>query len=184
MNHSERPDFGKLMGVICESFGKTPTEAMLEAYWLTLGDLSLDEVSKAVLACLRECRYFPSPSEVLDRAGGLSGGAVAELAWEAVLGAIRRHGGWATVQFEDPAIPSCIERMGGWERLTGLPSDELLKWGRRDFLAMYRNWRLQAGVSELSEEPAALPGMSKGEPVRIPAPYLDRVKHLEGGSFS
>lgn len=56
-----------------------------------------------IVALIRE-RAFPSQN--LE--------ARATPAWVKVRMAIREHGAYASIQFDDPVIHSCVEAMGGW----------------------------------------------------------------------
>jgi len=54
------------------------------------------------------------------------------IAWtEKVRKAIVSVGAYQSVQFDDPAIHSCIELMGGWSELCATRTDEL-KWKQKE----------------------------------------------------
>jgi hypothetical protein len=100
------------------------TEALLGVYFKALNDLSIEQVEAAVDILLRtSCNYgMPKPVHIREAALG-SPGDVAMLAWERVLTALRHHGGYVSVDFQDAVIHRVIEDLGGWVKLCDLPSD-------------------------------------------------------------
>ena len=71
--------------------------------------------------------------------------------------------------------------MPGIRRVTGLSSEELLKWGRKEFLALYKAAMRQGAPLE----PATVHGwLSAGSPKgcrdakRIAAPYLEPARRI------
>lgn len=125
-----------LLGALAEAFQREPTKALVQAYWLALKDLPIDAVEHGAFGALRECRFMPKPVEIRERIHGADAGLIAEGAWSCLLGAIRATAG-ADITFEDGAIGRIVERMGGWEYVSGLESEELLKWTRQEFLRLY-----------------------------------------------
>lgn len=184
MQNADKVRFATVIAALAEAFQRRITDGLVEAYWLGLNDLNIRAVEAGVARAIRECSFMPAPAEIRVRCGAMSPALLVEQAWACMLGAIREHGGWRSVQFEDHGITAAVERMGGWERLTGLDSEELLKWGRKDFLTIYGAWQRDAGDWERSEEPATLPGMGSQRPVRIAAPYLGLRGRIEACATS
>lgn len=179
MQTADRPRFARLLGAVAEAFRRDVTEALVEGYWLALRDLPIAAVERGAEMCLRECQFMPAPVEIRERSG-VAGSDQAEQAWEALLGAIRRTAG-EDVTFEDGAIALIVGRMGGWEHVTGLPSEELLKWGRKEFLGLYRAHVRQGGPVEAATVPGWLgAGSPKGcaSHLRVPATYLEPAQRI------
>lgn len=171
--------FAELIGSMAETYRRDLTAGLVEGYWLALRDLPLAAVERGAEMCLRECQFMPAPVEIRERSGA-AGSDQAEQAWEALLGAIRKTAG-EDVTFEDGAIALIVGRMGGWEHVTGLSSEELLKWGRKEFLGLYRSHVRQGGPVE----PTTVHGwLAAGSPkgctghLRIRAPYLEPVPRV------
>lgn len=169
---SEGDRFADLIGALAETFKSKPTTALVEGYWLALKDLAFDDFARGVEACLRACQFMPAPVEIRDAAGP-AGTDRPEQAWACLLAAIRKTAG-EDQEFEDGLIGVIVDRLGGWEHVTGLPSEELLKWTRKEFLELYR-----AGMRCGDPGPVTVfgwlgAGSSKGcaDRQRIAAPYL------------
>lgn len=170
MDKRDRETFVGLMNGLCAAFDKEPTEGLLTAYWLALAELPLADVERGIATCIKTCQFMPKPVEVRERSGLVPLQARSELAWDSVVAAIRRYGWNRSVLFEDPAIPPVLERMGGWERITGLSSEELHKWARKDFLVAYESQMRNSSVDE--DDSFVLHGAHDGDVAAlIPAGY-------------
>lgn len=170
--------FADMVGALAETFKTKPTRALIEGYWLALKDLPFGDFERGVETCLRSCRFMPAPVEILDAAGP-AGTDRAELAWESLLAAIRSTAG-EDQRFEDGLVGTIVGRLGGWEHVSGLPSDELLKWTRKEFLDLYRD-----GVRYGRRPPLTVPGWLGGgsdrggpPPRLIHAPYLSDRRRI------
>ncbi len=60
------------------------------------------------------------------------------LAWDRVLEAIREHGGYQTVKFDDPAIHAAIRSCGGWVALCEQETEQMITWTKKAFCDAYR----------------------------------------------
>jgi len=71
-------------------------------------------------------------------------GDVAMLAWERVLTALRHHGGYVSVDFQDPIVHRVIEDLGGRPKLCDLPSDPKEQAYRQsDFVKLFRVYQIK-----------------------------------------
>lgn len=64
----------------------------------------------------------------------------AVVAWDCVLDAVSRVGGYRTVKFDDPVIHATINAIagqGGWLKLCECNSEDLRTWKRKEFLETY-----------------------------------------------
>ena len=89
---------------------------------------------------------FPKPAELLEFVNGDTGDR-SLLAWEKVRKAIVSVGAYQSVRFDDPAIHSCIELMGGWPELCATRVTEL-KWKQKEFETAYKVMAKQRTHSE------------------------------------
>lgn len=131
----DKARFGEALAALGVAFGREVDEPLLRAYWLALADLGAEAMLRACHQALRSCDRFPVPSELRRLAAGGPGGAAA--AWALVVKAIRAHGAYESVRFEDPAITAAIRQLGGWVRLCCLESHELHAFVAKDFARTY-----------------------------------------------
>lgn len=158
MTNEDRERFAVLIEALCSAFGKEPSEALLEAYWIGLGDLDANEVQVAVATSIRQCKFFPAASELRGLAGAMAAADRASRAFAAAKAGAARVGRYSSVSFDDPLINACIRSMGGWRRFCSMPAEELEVWGRKQFEQSYSGFA-QAGVSREACE--YLPGVSE-----------------------
>ncbi len=137
MTKSDFQAFIAIMGAIAETLGQPKLSRLgLKLFFDVLGPYSFEEVSNALYATLRQSPFMPKPSDVVRYIEGTAEDRGRE-AWHAVLQAMRKHGAYASVRFDDPAIHFAIERMGGWQKLCLMPEDEL-PFRERDFIGHYK----------------------------------------------
>lgn len=65
----DKQRFAVGLEMLAEYFGKQLSEAVLEGYWIALEDLSDDEFRKAVIAALKQSKFFPAGAELRAFAG-------------------------------------------------------------------------------------------------------------------
>jgi len=87
---------------------------MHEAYALALEDLTVEQIQFATKRALQTCKFMPSAAELLELSGYLSPADRAELAWAVVGDAMRQHGFYKSVDFDDATINATIRALGGW----------------------------------------------------------------------
>ena len=57
------------IGFLANGFGVNLTKARLDFYAKVLADLSDDQLSQAIEYASQQCKFFPSPAELLELAG-------------------------------------------------------------------------------------------------------------------
>jgi hypothetical protein len=194
MHANDKSEFFKLITMLGEAFGRQVSALTIEAYWIGLQSLPLYDVEKAVAACLEGSTSFPAPATLREMAGHVTPKARAEIAWELVVEAIRKRGGYASPDFEDRAINATLRGLGGWERITGTPSDELHSFVRQAFLKAYPAWLGRSDGPVGEHLPGIFECQEKGrfEIESIPCHYLENTerrfllapepaKQIEGG---
>lgn len=165
----------QLTAALCEAFGRVPSEATFLAYRVGLEDLQSESLEFACVKAMRTCRFMPTPAELRELAGVVSGKDRAVLAWEVVLRNLC-IGPYRHVDFDDGLINATIRNLGGWNTFLSRFSDaESEKWLRKEFCdtyaALHRTGvdgeccRALAGLSEVAVMPDGTLGPSI--PVRV-----------------
>ena len=126
---------------------------------------------------------MPSVAVLRDLTGEMRSEDRVQLAWEAMVAAIRDVGGYRSITFEDPAITATVRALGGWERICTTDTEELHKWLRKDFERVYPAFARKprpveriAGLHEIAN--AGRPGAML-EHATVPAPYLTHEEQAQ-----
>lgn len=186
-----RHDFARCIAVLSSGVGREMSQPTIEVWYRVLGDLTVEQLEAGIVRGLRTYKFagFPPIAAVREWAGcGDSELRIedrAALAWDRVLTAIARVGGYHSVEFDDVAIHATIRTLGGWATLCDTPSQELRSFVRPRFLESYRA-HVAAGVH--ADAAAALPGLIAAdrsregydapEPVRIATHLPPTVKRI------
>jgi hypothetical protein len=174
---------------LAEVFNESLSPARLGIYFAALADLDLDALRVGATTHARTQKFFPRPSELRDAVYGAVEDR-ADLAWNAVLRLVRRHGYYnpppAAAWPDAAARRAALDLYGGWRGLCGsLPADgpELLGTAKV-FKASYRAYDQRGQRQGLppgetgrelsaSEAMAALGGLRIALEARgLPAPLL------------
>ena len=175
--------FKNYMTLLGEIFGKEISDTLKTAYWSVLKPYTDGQCKAAFESVIATCRFFPKPAELLELLGSGESDA-ATLAWLEVDRAVRQIGPYESVSFEDPAINSTIEAMGGWVRLGGVTLDQW-KWSRKEFEGLYPIMtRRRDGHPEYLPGVFELENSAKG--FRVPdakriGPPKQKLKAITGG---
>lgn len=144
------------LAALARALGGKVDAQVTELYYVALQDLDEQAWQRATARALRELKFFPRPAELRELAGEHSSNDRVIAAWTEAMTAAASVGGWSSVDFEDPAINAAVRSMGGWIRFCGRSSDELERFGRKNFEQAYR-----AYAKSCTEEAAApLPGLA------------------------
>ena len=155
MKTSER--FANAIGALMAAFGQEGTLAVMQGYSLGLGDLSIEDVEKAVAIAIRSETSVPRPARLRELILG-STEALAGAAWADASKAVGL-GPYKHVDFSDRRINATIRRLGGWPTFCSrFSSAEAEKWLRIEFTKAY------AQLERFGQEAgAALPGLNELE---------------------
>lgn len=137
MQSQDREDFHKALLALGVVFRTKLDAAAFQGYWWALSEISLDDIVKACGAAAKTSKFMPSPAELRELSGGTTASRRNLDAWEAVRKAVRQHGYYGSVDFDDPAINATIRSFGGWIRISEMETEEFEKWFRRDFERVY-----------------------------------------------
>jgi hypothetical protein len=141
----------KSVEALAINFGKAAGEELFLAFEMGLDDLPIDQIERAVRRAMRECAFMPTVMQVRELAGVVSDKDRSVLAWECVLRAIRKIGMHGSVDFDDPVINATVRHLGGWEKVSGVETDQL-DWVRKAFEANYQAC-CRAGISQREARP-------------------------------
>lgn len=126
------------LALLCETFNRTATKVLADAYWTVLSTLTADEIGAATKRALSECKFMPAPAELLAfarRPRDLH--AEAAIAWDAIGSALNRPG-WnvRSIDFGNH-VNACIRQLGGWDALYETKLSEFNTWKRKEFERLY-----------------------------------------------
>lgn len=169
----EAARFSQLMTALGELYGKPLTEALHEIYWLALESYSLEDIQKAIARHVHnpDCgQFMPKPADLIRALEGDTE-SQSKLAWSKVEKALKHHGPYQTVVFDDPYIHAVISDMGGWV-FFGSVTDIDWKFMAQDFEKRYRAY----AQNPTSQFPPKLIGMAESHNriihKQIPEPIL------------
>lgn len=152
-----REMFANYMTMLGEMFDKDVSKTLMEGYWQALEPYDDDQAEAAFKRLIVTVKFFPRPAEVLEAITGPQQDQ-AVLAWQKVNQAVKDHGPYASVKFDDPAIHSAIELMGGWVQLQDCHIDEW-KWKQKEFERLYPI------MTRRGNHPEQLPGICETDNV-------------------
>lgn len=184
MNSQDRDAFGKMLAMLGEYYSKEITENLLEIYWQGLERFDIQDVRRAFnkhVANADTGQFMPKIADVVKFIEGNKDTAAME-AWSTVARAIREHGVYKTVVFNDEIIHEVITEMGGWP-VIGMITDEELPFRIKEFERRYQACLLRG----VDNPPAQLTGIfdienfKKGEkpfePVMIGFTSRKQISH-------
>lgn len=180
MELSRYNDFTKIIEKISKVYGRSLSPDVLDLWIECLKPFAFEAVKDAMGQFVQTESRMPVPADILK----ILQGALQDRALSALIKvetAVLRHGAYATVVFDDPAIHAVISGLGGWIRLCGLTDAEWV-WWRKDFRERYI-LLARTGLADV-ESPGFLPGIFElgnieaGYPPGPPAMIGDRKKCL------
>ena len=141
---------------------RSPSAQTTAAYWLALSHLDDTTFTEAVTRCLRECRFFPAPAELLDRAEAAltTAGRLpedAETVWSRVMDSAKRwHPAVGPTMWFNEDTERALRDVGGL-RAVALAGDDDVRFTRKDFMARYGTYRRRRIAADPSLMGQALP---------------------------
>lgn len=137
------------------------SKAGVRGYLIGLRSLTVDEVEAVLERALVECKFLPTPTELLalaGKAGPLVLAAEIAEAWTAARRARRIHSYTTGVDF-GPLVNAVIRSMGGWLVFCAHNDDALEAFERKKFETAYAAFRARG---ELGAQGDALRGEFPG----------------------
>ena len=134
------------------AFGEKISEDRAKIYWDILKGYSDLNIKKAVIRSIRELKFFPKISEIIEMIEGNIEDE-AEIAWLILKEKIESCGGYKSVSFpNNPVIGSAVEAMGGWIKICDTTIKEE-KWVKKEFIKLYPI------MKKKNNHPEQLPGI-------------------------
>jgi len=137
-----KEEFLNAMAMLSASVGREVPKPQATVWYQLVSDLTAEQFQAGILETLRTNTFAGLPPIGLIRQNAI-GKQPAEqdrslLAWDRVLEAIREHGGYQTVQFDDLAIHAAIRSCGGWVALCEQETEQMITWTKKAFCDAYR----------------------------------------------
>ncbi len=166
MDNNDKQRFFQMMTILCEYYGKDLSESLLTIYWDNLSHYDYPAVSDAMKRHMQnpdDGRFMPKVADVVKLLEGSSLDR-ASSAWSKVERAIKSHGPYRTVAFDDPIIHRVIQDLGGWPRLGEIDADDM-QFTANHFINRYKGFvnssfehpRLLYGLEDIQNQSMNLP---------------------------
>ncbi len=147
MQQADYRAFKAMITGVAECYGQTLTPEGVALRFKMLAPFEFPDVEKAALFILANRKYtsMPTPADFLEYLGGGSVEDKAEVEAGKVLNAISRHGGYASVVFDDPTTQAVIQQAyGGWPKMCeDCGTEESEKWFRVNFAKIWAAYKRQ-----------------------------------------
>ena len=118
------------------AFGEELSKNRIKIYWEILGNYNEKDMKNAIIKLIRELKFFPKISEIIEAIEG-DPEDEAELAYLEFREKLDDEGSYLSVSFpKHPAIGATIEALGGWIKVSDTSKEEE-KWLRKDFIKLY-----------------------------------------------
>ncbi len=175
MDNGDREAFANAISMMHVTMGVEATTQKLRGYWMTLADLTIEEVERGVYEAMKRNKFLPKPAEIRELGKPeVDLTTTASLAWETVLQKIP-CGAWKHMDFEDKVINAVIRCMGGWPTfLEQFTNAEREKWVRLEFEKKYKAFSSQ-GIGDEQAKPLA--GLSEKQNGFDPVPVFVKCEY-------
>lgn len=176
MTDDDLETFSRELLTIGEGFYEKVDKKQLAAeavliFFEALREHSLDDVLRALRLHVKtpqRCKFWPKPGDIEELISGSR--AIASLeAWTKVETAVRRHGRYRSVVFDDALVHVILEDMGGWPRLCEVASEKDMEFQRQEFCRRYE------GARSVRQFPAVLIGLLDADAMRASRPMSQPV---------
>ena len=180
-HHANDNRFIELMTILAEISGQQTTPFKESIYSRAFEEVPIEQLEAAAWALVKSRTFasFPKIGEIFEFIGGGPVNDRAEVEASKVWQAVRDHGGWSSVCFDDPITQAVIVRgFDGWTKMCSELMEDKQRQFRFDFARMYSAFSRQ-GMAHYG----ALSGRGAGDPKLIG----DRAKAmavLEGGKYN
>ena len=181
MKTEDKAKFLQVLLAVYDFYGKELSEFSGHVWMQAVDGCDIQQATKALSAHLMDPdrgQFMPKPADIVRQLHGTHADR-SLVAWGKVREAMGRVGGYESVAFDDPAIHSAIEDIGGWTALCASTVDEL-PYTQKRFCDSHRAYSTRGGV-----HPPYLVGAHEvanrtaGRAVRPPLLIGDRDKAKE-----
>ena len=139
-------------------------------YFEDLQHYTLEQVRQALRMHVRtpgRCNFFPKPGNLAELLEA-SGSERSSEAWVAVDRAVRHHGRYMTVHFDDGLIADVIEQMGGWAVICSAETERELLAKKADFCRRYEGACLRGLAHRCGSKVIGLIDQARGHGLERP----------------
>ena len=177
MTQTDFERFNALIQGVAECYGQTLSAQGIALRFKLLEQFGFAVVQEAALSIMETRKYtsMPTPADFLEHISGGSAEDKAEVEAGKVLDATGRHGGYASVVFDDAVTQAVIvQAYGGWPKLCAdCGVEESEHWFRKNFAKTWAAYSRQ-GVKQAGHLPGLfeISNHSNGFYEHIPAPKL------------
>jgi hypothetical protein len=167
MERSQSEALFSMLEAISKMKNREMTVEIFKLWLVAMEGYPFEEIKSAFNRYIQTEKGMPEPVDIVKILRG-SGEDLTLSALIKVEEAMRVHGGYATVVFDDPIIHAVIRQLGGWVRLCSLPEEKFV-WWRKDFKERYQH-HLRMGLHQ-EDVPLKLSGIfdEANRPLGVPA---------------
>lgn len=143
MTRQEGEERNKTLTLLAEILNHKLSPAAIGLFIRATEDIGQAEFRAGCNRAANEARFFPKPSELRAFCGcsavaSLTAADRSVVAWAAIKASVATHGGYATVEFDDPLVTAAVRSLGGWPRICDTEAGESFDvWLRKDFERTY-----------------------------------------------
>lgn len=148
MNKQDEKRVLEAIAGLCELKDKKFSKAIGEIYLNALAEYPGDEILKAINQCVKTNKWFPQPSEIIQAIEG-DPEERALNAWDTLFSAIRNHGRYGKIIFQDSKIGRLVQTFGGWDAVCSWTNNEV-DFRRIEFVRSYKGMGNGKGALEIS----------------------------------
>lgn len=161
MQPADSKRFNQLLTGVCLTFGREPEPLVLDVYWLTLRDWSLEDFERACGHILKTAKFMPRPSDFEDlrKAGRMTPGE----AFAAAMVVARDCSPHTRSTSGDPRIDAAAAACGGYFAM-GQQETEKLGFLERRFVEHFES------ISEVEDTREAVPQIAGESRARLNGP--------------
>lgn len=137
MTDEQSREFAQTLAVLASTYNEPLSEARVEAYWLALRHIALDDLRDASLRAMRTLKFFPRPSELIELAHGVRDDDI-EAAWMEWRRQARAVGGYGSPVLSKALVDTLGAVFVGWEQACWSDfTDEMWAAKRKEFGRVY-----------------------------------------------
>jgi Domain of unknown function (DUF6475) len=144
MEIHDMPAFAQVMASLGELYGKPVSGILVDLYWNALKRFDIHAIRQALHTHINNPdrgQFMPKPADLMRYLEG-SANTKALQAWSKVIYAMKHHGQYESLVFDDVLIHAVIHDMGGWIELCQV-SDKELPFRTHEFERRYESYLLR-----------------------------------------
>lgn len=159
MNDLDKKTFAELMVCNGEIYNKEVSKTLMQTYFTTLKDYSVDEIKNGLAKHAVDPKhgsFFPKPADIVRhlQTNKLSTEQKAELAWAQITQCLRVNGSYGGLKIEDKQAIAALKSFTTWKDFCMMDITKQT-WAKKEFISMYSTYE-NTPVEML---PNSLPGL-------------------------